>query len=168
MFKNKLIIDFSATKSMPMIDYEVKNLVRQAIKNTLEYEEFSNPAIVSVTFCDNKYIKKLNKEYRDKDKYTDVLSFPMYDFYLEDDIFFDPDETVSLGDIVISVERAEEQAHEVGNSVQRELAFLTVHSMLHLLGYDHERSTEDEEIQCNAQREIMTSVDKLIMGDNDI
>ena len=115
-------------------------------------------AEVSVTFCDNEYIRKLNAEYRNKDRATDVLSFPMYDLEDEDDVPLNPDESITLGDIVISIERAKEQAKEVGNSTIREIAFLAVHSTLHLLGYDHERSQEDEEAQCLAQREIMDKV----------
>ncbi len=160
MFNHKLIIDFSTSKKMPAVNYYMKDLVRQAVKYTLEYEGFSNPANISVTFCDNEYIKKLNKEYRGKDTHTDVLSFPMYDFYLEEDLTFSKNETVALGDVVISLERATEQASELGNSLQREVAFLTVHSILHLLGYDHERGEEDDEAQCRAQKEIMISVDE--------
>ena len=167
MFKYNLTVDFSASEPMPFIHYGIKNIVRQAIKATLEYEGFTNPAEVSVTFCDNKHIKTLNKEYRNISKHTDVLSFPMYDFYIEEDLSFNEGEVVSLGDIVISVERAEEQAKEVGNSVPREIAFLTVHSMLHLLGYDHERGEEEEEIQCEAQREIMQVLDALFGKESD-
>ena len=166
MFKHNLIVDFSATKRMPEIDFEIKSLVREAIKATLEYEGFPNPAEVSVTFCDNAHIKQLNGQYRSVDKHTDVLSFPMYDFYLEEDLAFAEDEEVSLGDIVISVERAAEQAQEIGNTFAREVAFLTVHSMLHLLGYDHERSEDDEQIQCDAQKEIMQTVDAYIGKEN--
>ena len=82
----------------------------------------------------------------------------MYDLEDEDDVPLNPDESITLGDIVISIERAKEQAKEVGNSTIREIAFLAVHSTLHLLGYDHERSQEDEEAQCLAQREIMDKV----------
>ena len=65
------------------------------------------------------------------------------------------EESIALGDIVISLERAREQAAEIGNSFIKEVAFLTIHSMLHLLGYDHERSSEDDEAQCTAQRDIV-------------
>ena len=95
----------------------------------------------------------LNKEYRGVDRPTDVLSFPLYE-----DGNFDPVECsmgAALGDIVISIPRAKEQATELGNSFIREVAFLTIHSTLHLLGYDHERSSKDDEIQCKKQREII-------------
>lgn len=156
---NKLFISFSATKDFPECNYELKMIVRRAILETLKYEELIFGAEVSVTFCDNEYIKKLNAEFRNKDSATDVLSFPMYDFDDEGDPAENPDGSISLGDIVISLERAKEQAKELGNSFEREVAFLVIHSTLHLLGYDHERSADDEEAQCLAQREI---VEKLV------
>ena len=157
MNERSLYIKFSTTKRFDEINYNLKSVVREAIIRTLEYEDFIYDAEVSVTFCDNEYIRKLNKKYRNKDKATDVLSFPMYD-----DGDFDPTECISgavLGDIVISLERAKEQAAEIGNSFLHEVAFLAVHSTLHLLGYDHERSAEEEEAQCIAQREIITEME---------
>ena len=155
MFDKKLFIDFSATREFEECDYYFKSVIRQAVIKTLEYEDFPSDAEVSVTLCDNAYIRKLNKEYRNKDKATDVLSFPLYDFNEEDDDVFDMEESVALGDIVISLERAREQAKEIGNSFIEEVAFLTIHSTLHLLGYDHELSKEDDEAQCTAQRDIV-------------
>lgn len=154
MNNNRLFISFSATKRFPECDYEMKSIVRQAILATLDYEELIFGAEVSVTFCDNEYIKKINNEHRKKNSATDVLSFPMYDFD-ETEPEINPDGTVTLGDIVISLERAAEQAKEIGHSLKREVAFLVIHSTLHLLGYDHERSEDDEEAQCLAQREII-------------
>lgn len=159
MFDNKVFIDFSATREFEECDYYFKSVIRQAVCETLAYEDFPSNAEVSVTFCDNEYIRKLNKEYRDKDKATDVLSFPLYDFNEEDDSIFEMEDSIALGDIVISLERAREQAEEIGNSFIKEVAFLTVHSMLHLLGYDHERSAEDDEAQCTAQRDIVEMLD---------
>ena len=159
MFENKLFIDFSATKKFDECDYYFKTVIRDAIVKTLEYEGFEYDTSVSVTFCDNEHIKKLNKEFRKKDKATDVLSFPMYDFNEDEEPEIEPDGTVALGDIVISLERAKEQAKEIGNTFIEEVAFLTVHSMLHLLGYDHERSAEDDEAQCTAQRDIVETLE---------
>ncbi|MBQ8689234.1 MAG: rRNA maturation RNase YbeY [Clostridia bacterium] len=156
MSASGLNIKFSATKKFDEIDYNVKKTVRSAIAHTLDYELFEYDAEVSVTFCDNEYIRCLNKKYRKKDKPTDVLSFPMYE-----DGDFDPVECVGgavLGDIVISVERTKEQAAELGNTFLHEIAFLAIHSTLHLLGYDHERSKDDEEAQCLAQREIIAEM----------
>lgn len=158
MFNKKLIIRFWATSNLENVDYNLKMAVRRAISATLGEEDFSFPAEVSVTFCDNAYIKKLNKKYRNKNSHTDVLSFPMYDFPEDEGELFPGDEALSLGDIVISVERAAEQAKELGNTFEREVAFLAIHSTLHLLGYDHERSAEEEEIQCQRQREIIESL----------
>jgi len=113
-----------------------------------------------VTLCDNAYIHKLNKEYRGVDRHTDVLSFPMYE-----DGEFDPAECAFgavLGDIVISLERAKEQAEEIGHSFLREVAFLTVHSTLHLLGFDHERSPEEDELQCSLQKKIVATMEELL------
>lgn len=155
---NKLFIIFSATDKFDEVDYELKSAIRRAVEKTLEHEDFIIPAEVSVTLCDNKYIRKINKKFRNVDKHTDVLSFPMYDFASGE---AESDEApIMLGDIVISLERAKKQAEEIGNSFITEVAFLTVHSTLHLLGYDHERGEEDDEAQCKAQREIM---DELII-----
>ena len=110
---------------------------RYIIRIDLDHvEHFEAPAEISVTFVDNAAIAELNNQYRNKPMPTDVLSFP-----LGVDGKYDVDENNGckmLGDIVISMERAQEQANLYGHPLQREVAFLTVHSMLHLLGYDHE------------------------------
>lgn len=158
MADKKLFIRFSATKKFEEADYYFKTVIRSAIKAALKHESFPYDAEVSVTICDNEYIRALNMSYRNKDKATDVLSFPMYE-----DGQFDKSECEAggaiLGDIVISVERAKEQAKEIGNSFLTEIAFLAVHSTLHLLGYDHERSAEEDELQCRIQKEIVESLD---------
>ncbi|ERM92079.1 rRNA maturation RNase YbeY [Caldanaerobacter subterraneus] len=120
-------------------------LVERAIKATLEEEEVVDEVEVSVSFVDNEEIRKLNKYYRGIDSPTDVLSFPLMEFEEiekgeEDEK--DAEEIYPIGDIVISLEKAKGQAEEYGHSFEREVAYLTVHSMLHLLGYDHE--TEEE------------------------
>ena len=136
-------------------------LIKKAIKTTLIHEKFSHDAEISLTFVDNEGIRELNRTYRDKDAATDVLSFPLYDFHGGETPLGDG--RVELGDIVLSLERAREQAAELGHSYEREAAFLCVHSVLHLLGYDHDRSPEDEEIMCERQREIMKKL-KLTEG----
>jgi probable rRNA maturation factor len=155
--KRELMIHFSKTSQFDEVDYYLKCVIRRAITATLEHERFPYPADVSVTFCDNAYIKKLNRQYRGKDKHTDVLSFPIYDNGEFDEL--ECKSGAVLGDIVISIERAKEQAAEIGNSFLHEVAFLAIHSTLHLLGYDHERSAEEEEAQCIAQREIITEME---------
>lgn len=159
MFNKRLLIRFSATKNLADANYNLKMVVRRAISETLGQEDFSFPAELSVMFCDNVYIKRLNKQYRNKNKETDVLSFPMYDYAEDEGELLPGDEALVLGDIVISLERAKEQAKELGNSFEREVAFLAIHSTLHLLGYDHERSKEDDEIQCKRQKEIINSLE---------
>ena len=150
----KLQIFFSKSDGFA-VSYELKCAVRAAILATLKYEGFPFDAEVSVTFADNEYIHGLNNEYRGMDKPTDVLSFPMYD----DGFPYDEcQHGCTLGDIVISLEKAEEQANELGHDLIREVAFLAIHSTLHLLGYDHERSPEEDEEQCRRQREILESL----------
>ena len=111
-------------------------LVRRACKAALKFENFPYPAEISVSFVDDEEIRKMNKEFRNIDSSTDVLSFPL----CENDEYEPSEENgcVALGDIVISIEHAQAQAEEYGHSFEREVAYLTVHSMLHLLGYDHE------------------------------
>ena len=157
MSERALMIRFAATRKFDEVDYYLKTVIRRAILATLDYEGFVYDAEVSVTLCDNEYIRKLNRAYRGKDSHTDVLSFPLYE-----DGDFDISECIGgamLGDVVISVERAKEQASEIGNSFLQEVAFLTVHSILHLLGYDHERSPEEDEEQCRRQREIVANLE---------
>lgn len=113
----------------------IRLLVRQACKATLAYENITEPAEVDVSFVDDEQIKALNFEHRKIDSSTDVLSFPLG----ENGVYDKNPQTGSLllGDIVISVEHAISQAELYGHTLRREVAFLTVHSMLHLLGYDH-------------------------------
>lgn len=151
--KRRLIVRFRSTERFSEVTYRMKFLVRRAAEETLDTENFPYDAELSVMFCDNAYIHTLNQKFRGVDRPTDVLSFPLYE-----DGNFDMTECIGgavLGDVVISLERAAEQAKEIGHSLTEEVAFLTVHSVLHLLGYDHERSPEEEELQCKKQREIM-------------
>lgn len=113
----------------------VRLLVRRCCTAVLVLEEFDGSAEISVTFVDDDEIRKLNKEYRNIDRSTDVLSFPMG----ENGVYDVNQDTGAkiLGDIVISIPHAIDQADRYGHSLQREIGFLTVHSMLHLLGYDH-------------------------------
>ena len=135
------------------VSEQAESVVRRAIEATLQYENFSADAEVSITFCNDEYIHELNRQYREKDASTDVLSFPMFDADEEVPTF---DEILPLGDIVLNLDRTALQATELGHSFLREIAFLTVHSTLHLLGYDHERSAEEDEEMCRKQREIIT------------
>ena len=150
----KTMIYFNNSQDTYKVSYALKMLIRRAVCASLEYEGYANAAEVSVTLTDNEGIRALNREFRGLDKPTDVLSFPLVEYEENAAPAYD-EEAMMLGDIVISLERAEEQAEEFGHSFEREVAFLTAHSMLHLLGYDHERS-EDEDTDMRArQREIM-------------
>lgn len=118
----------------------MRMLVRRCCNAVLKLEQFEGSAEISVTFVDNDEIHKLNLQYRDKDMPTDVLSFP-----LGENGVYDTDPTTGakmLGDVVISMEKAVDQAELYGHSLQREVGYLTAHSVLHLLGYDHETGLE--------------------------
>jgi len=146
-----LTVDFRDEQEIYEIRIAMKAIVRKAIFNTLVYEGLDKDVEVSVTFTDNEKIKELNAQYRNKNSATDVLSFPMFNSTDEMDYM----DTVPLGDIVISLEKAKEQAHNFFHGSYHELAFLSIHSTLHLLGYDHETSKEDEEDMFRRQKEIM-------------
>ena len=113
----------------------VRMLVRRCCTAVLAMEDFEGKAEVSVMFVDDDTIHQLNKQHRDIDRATDVLSFPLG----ENGVYDINNDTGAklLGDIVISIPHALDQADRYGHSLQREIGFLTVHSMLHLLGYDH-------------------------------
>ena len=153
----KTMIYFLNDQAIFKITYAQKILVRRAVEATLDYEGYRNNAEVSVTFTDNEKIQKINNEFRGIDKPTDVLSFPLTDYEGADTPFADELDG-SLGDIVISLERAKEQADEFGHSFDREIAFLTVHSMLHLLGYDHVNSEAEELDMRRRQSDVLKNM----------
>ncbi len=152
----KLKIDFSNEQSEMKAGFALRRLIKKAVKTTLECENFNRDCMVSVTFTDNRLIREKNKEFRGIDSATDVLSFPMYDMK-NGDVPLEG-EVCELGDIVLSLERAKEQAEEFGHSYERECAFLTVHSVLHLLGYDHVNSEEEEMEMRERQRVVMKAM----------
>ena len=123
---------------------ETKKTVKEVVSAVLESEHENDGATVSVTFVDNERIRELNREFRNIDRATDVLSFPADEPVVEGKGRF-------LGDIALSLERAKTQSEEYGHSFKREVAFLTAHSVLHLLGYDH--MTPDEEKEMFAKQE---------------
>lgn len=157
-------IDFENRQELLPLSYKLKMLVRRAVETTLDYEQYENPIEVSVTFTDNEGIRELNRKFRNIDRPTDVLSFPLFDYTGESE---EPpvDEFVGmLGDIVISLEQAKKQAEEFDHSFEREAAFLTVHSMLHLLGYDHEAGGDEEADMRRRQREILDRMGLSLKG----
>ena len=154
----KTKIFFSNNQDKYEITPELKRLLAKAVHRTLKSESFPDDAEVSLSFVDNEEIHALNLEHRGIDRPTDVLSFPILD---GDEDTGDVDMNfgaVLLGDIIISVERALEQAEEYGHSIERELAFLSVHSVLHLLGYDHEKSLEEEKTMFQKQEDVLVSI----------
>ena len=141
-----MILEIDNRQDKIEVTKELESLLEQCITAVLHNEGINWPVEVSLVLADNKVIQKINKEYREVDNPTDVLSFPMLEFdkdindLTEDDLKgdMDPDkDAIILGDIVISLEKAMEQSKEYGHSFMREVGFLTVHGMLHLLGYDH-------------------------------
>ena len=137
-------IEYEAEKKLSF-DYE--ELVNKVILACLDYEDCPYEAELSVLFTDDEGIRAINREFRDKDAPTDVLSFPAIEYDVPGDFsgleespadYFNPESgELFLGDIVISVDRALLQAEEYGHTIEREMAFLTAHSMFHLFGYDH-------------------------------
>lgn len=160
--KIKLKLYFKNEQTAEKVSVMLRRLIRNAIKATLEFEDFYGECEVSVTFTDNEGIRVLNNEYRGIDSATDVLSFPLNDFSSDE---FEEDEEIALGDIVLSLEKAREQAYTYGHSFEREVAFLCVHSTLHLLGYDHETGEEDENDMRYRQREIMKLLGLTVGGE---
>ncbi|MDD6484168.1 MAG: rRNA maturation RNase YbeY [Clostridiales bacterium] len=142
--------------------HEQEQMIKRVCEAVMAREECNFDAQISLTLTDNKGIREINSEYRGIDRATDVLSFPMLEFdetgeIVESEFELDGDK-VMLGDIVISLERAREQAQEFGHSYEREIAFLTAHSMLHLLGYDHVDDEEGERIMRKKQTEVLASL----------
>lgn len=135
-----------------------QEIIKKAVRTSLDYEEFEKKykfeCEISVSIVTNEEIQKLNKEFRNIDKATDVLSFPMCTFDMGEAFDYNENDEIILGDIVISIDKAKEQAEEYGHSLEREIAFLTVHSMLHLMGYDHMEAEEEKEM-IKKQKEIL-------------
>ena len=133
------------------VDKKIKSIIKTSINQTLEHEKFDKECEIGVIFVDNNQIQELNKNHRNIDSPTDVLSFPLVDFNYEvDDEFAYHDDLLMIGDIIINLQRALEQAEEYGHSFEREIGFLCVHSTLHLLGYDH---AIDEQINIMRKKE---------------
>lgn len=149
-------------------DFDIEKLIKDLTVKTLEYENVPYSDIsLNVSFTDDENIQSVNKEFRDIDKSTDVLSFPSLDFESPSDFsfiegneadYFDPEtDELILGDIMISIDHVILQAKEYNHSIRRETAFLITHSLLHLLGYDH---IEDDErlVMETKQEEILKSL----------
>ena len=156
-----ITIEYEAEKQL---DLPYEDIIRDVVNESLDYEKCPYEAEVNVILTDHQAIQEINREHRQIDAPTDVLSFPMVDYeapsdfdHVEDAVedYFNPETgELMLGDIVISVDKVEEQAEKYGHSQTRELAFLVAHSMLHLCGYDH--MEEEERLLMEArQNEIL-------------
>lgn len=150
--------------------FDYKELAQKVINQCLDYAKFPYEAEVNLTLTDNEGILAINKEFRQMDRPTDVLSFPMLEYETPGDFAFLDEENCEnfnpdtgealLGDIVISVDKVLEQAESYGHSVEREYAFLITHSMLHLFGYDH-MTEEDATVMEAKQTEILNEMNIL-------
>lgn len=154
MEKIRVIID-NKQKNVK-IPTGLRMLIRRCCNAVLRMEKFEGPAEISVTFVNNEQIHELNRQYRGKDMPTDVLSFPMGENGVYD-VNHDTGAKI-LGDIVISMEKAVEQAKRYDHSLEREVGYLTAHSMLHLLGYDHETSGLDRVRMREKEEQVMTQL----------
>lgn len=154
-------IDYEAEKKL---DLPYEKIITEIVEEALDYENCPYEAEVNVVLTDNEEIRQMNREARNIDSATDVLSFPMIDYEIASDFehveeaaedYFNLESgELMLGDIMISVDKVEEQAEKYGHSITRELAFLVAHSMLHLCGYDH--MEEDERLEMERkQNEIL-------------
>lgn len=133
---------------------ELESVMEQIVQDSLRYEGFTEECEISISIVDDAEIHQINKQFRGIDRPTDVLSFPQLTFAEDEEAECNENGEIVLGDIIISQERAKEQAEEYGHSFKREIAFLTAHSMLHLLGYDHMEPEEEKEM-FQKQKEIL-------------
>ena len=128
----------------------LKDLIRATVNAVLDYEDVSVESEMSVLLVDDRSIRDLNRDFRQIDRPTDVLSFPSGDYPLAEG-----DDYLYVGDMALSLERARKQAEEYGHTYEREVAFLTAHSVLHCLGYDHMDGPEQEKEMFSRQEAIL-------------
>ncbi len=140
-----ILIRITINEEYKYVDYKY---LKKVLKKGLDRLQIDNVTF-EITFCDNDFIRKINKEYRNIDRETDVISFAFED---NGKIMYNKERL--LGEIYISIPKMQQQAKEYGHSEKRELSFLAVHGMLHLLGYDHMQK-EDEEVMFNLQELIL-------------
>ncbi|MDO4608387.1 MAG: rRNA maturation RNase YbeY [Clostridia bacterium] len=160
----KLKVNITNAQTGTKIPFGTKYLVRKACITTLIEENFPNNAEVDVTIVDDEQIKEYNNAYRNIDKSTDVLSFPLGD---NGEYDINPQTgNAMLGDIVISIEHALAQADLFGHGLRREIGYLTVHSMLHLLGYDHVNNDEEKAVMRSKEEIILKKIGLEITKEN--
>ncbi|EOP67008.1 rRNA maturation factor [Bacillus cereus VDM006] len=147
-----LLIDFF--DETEEVKEEYVNMIHDLLEQAARMENVEDGTELSVTFVDNERIQEINRDYRDKDQPTDVISFAMEDMGEGEMEIVGAEMPRMLGDLIISIPRAKEQAEEYGHSFDRELGFLALHGFLHLLGYDH-MTDEDEKEMFGKQKEIL-------------
>lgn len=150
----KLVIDF--LDETDEVSEAAIMLVESVLQFAAEAESIEEGSELSVSFVDNARIQEINKQFRDKDAATDVISFAMEEMGEDELAIVGADMPRILGDIIISIERTKEQAAEYGHSFDRELGFLALHGFLHLLGYDH-MTEEDETVMFTKQKDILAA-----------
>lgn len=150
---DKLKVTITNQQKAVKIPSGLRLMLRRCCTAVLRMEQFEGDAEVNITFVDDEQIHAMNKQFRNKDSATDVLSFPLGENGIWD---INPDTGCKeLGDIVLSVEHAVAQAKEFGHTFQREMGYLTVHSMLHLLGYDHVNGGLEKTIMREKEEEAL-------------
>ncbi|WP_080874638.1 rRNA maturation RNase YbeY [Oceanobacillus timonensis] len=147
-----MLIDFQ--DETHAVSDQHKELIEKLLTFAGKEENVASEAEISISFVDNEQIQVINRDYRGKDKPTDVISFAMQEMEEEELEIVGEGLPVVLGDIIISIDKAKEQAEEYNHSFERELAFLALHGFLHLLGYDH-MNTEDEQKMFQRQDDIL-------------
>ncbi|MEC2054327.1 rRNA maturation RNase YbeY [Peribacillus psychrosaccharolyticus] len=150
----KLVIDFLDETNE--VSEAAIMLVDSVLQFAAETESIEEGSELSVSFVDNARIQEINKQFREKDAATDVISFAMEEMGEDELAIVGADMPRILGDIIISIERTKEQAAEYGHSFDRELGFLALHGFLHLLGYDH-MTEEDETVMFTKQKDILAA-----------
>ena len=148
-------VNYNAISELP----NEEKLIKEVVSRVLEEEKVLPEVDVYITLTNNEEIHKINKEYRDVDRPTDVLSFPMYERDEIAGLKNDTNDEIEkiLGDIIVSIEKVREQAKEYGHSFERELAYLVTHGMLHLLGYDH-MIEEEKTVMRKREEEILETL----------
>ena len=152
-------VSFRNEQDKIKVTFTLKRLIKKALKTGLSVMGWDNKVDISVMFTDNEGIRVLNREHREIDRETDVLSFPLIEYdekgeCIESSLDYSEKGNLCMGDIVLSLEKALAQAEEYGHSFERETGFLTVHSLLHLMGYDHMTEEEEKEM-FTFQKEIL-------------
>ncbi len=148
--KNSLVIDWEIEEEKGLCPF-----IERAFEATLKTEGINFPCELEALIVSESTIQEMNRDYREIDKVTDVLSFPLYDNLNDAANEAEKLGSACLGNMVICLQRAKEQALEYGHSLEREICFLTVHSVLHLLGYDHELGQAEESLMFQKQKDIL-------------